>query len=81
MSAEPEKLKPIRANEWGPYRGEWRLGWRRTRGPVDELAIQCRHCDQWWGWTWDIERARRVLARMDARGCPRCGKKRRKAKR
>lgn len=69
-----DRLKPIKDRQWGPYRGSYALGWRRSAGPLDELCTRCP-CGQWWGWTWDPERARTLVAKMERQGCPRCRRK------
>ena len=78
------RLRPL-PDSWqygAGYRGfrfvEWRLVYA-TRGDPDrafeEYAAGCRFCLQFWGWTPDLDYAKRMACAMGLKGCPRCAKR------
>lgn len=79
------RLRPIPSEgmRYGTgYRGwrfvEWHLKYAQHGDPTrvfEEYAAGCRFCFQFWGWTYDLEQAKRAACGMGIAGCPRCAKR------
>lgn len=82
---EVEKIRPLPGRQlyFGAYRGELLIDWElRYHGSkqLEVYSIQCpnKKCRQWWGFTYFIDKARRLLETMRRiKGCPKCRKKKR----
>jgi len=72
-----KKLKPIpeKGSLWDCYRGDYSIIWSGLfiNNKLSELfASGCKWCDQWWGWTFDLKKAKKNSFLMTLKGCPLC---------
>lgn len=74
------KISPIKEDGsiWGSGVDYKRIIWLMCKEKstihtlVQQFAVGCRFCNQWWGWTLSLRKAKRIEYKMSRVGCPRC---------